>query len=210
MTFGRKGEIVETSFNKFCQRSKKGRKKMNLRKHIFNETNYIDAVFDGKEVVERARKNIGVGGYDAATKNCETFAMWCKTGSGQSMQSLRNSECVIDAAIKVCIAVAAGVALYQLAVLVLPTLTTAATTETGVGVTGGGAYLLQQGLSNDSVQKAGGGVAATGIVFGGGAEIIHNDIGNKGSQKELFDLGTAMSKIAIKQSVTSFSGVTNR
>lgn len=209
MTFGRKGEIVETGFNKFCQRSKKGRKRMNIRKHIFNEQNYVGAVFDGNEAVERARNNIGGGGYHAATKNCETFVMWCKTGNGQSMQSLRNSECVIDAAIKVCMVVAAGVALYQLAVLVLPTIT--ASVETGGGVVVGGG-ILKQGVDTfgkDSVKAAGVGVGGGVVVLGGGAELTHNKINDNGSQNDLFDLGVAMSKIAIKQSVTSFSCLSN-
>lgn len=43
-------------------------------------------VFSAEETIERARSRIGEAEYNVAFKNCEHFAMWCKTGVEESSQ----------------------------------------------------------------------------------------------------------------------------
>lgn len=43
-------------------------------------------LYSGKEIVERARSQIGENAYNLALNNCEHFAIWCKTGLRESSQ----------------------------------------------------------------------------------------------------------------------------
>lgn len=43
-------------------------------------------IFSPEETVLRARKRIGEEEYNFVTKNCEHFALWCKTGVEESTQ----------------------------------------------------------------------------------------------------------------------------
>lgn len=43
-------------------------------------------LYSGDETVERARSQLGKGGYNLALNNCEHFAVWCKTGVKDSSQ----------------------------------------------------------------------------------------------------------------------------
>jgi len=49
-----------------------------------NINNY--QIFSPEETVLRARKRIGEEEYNFVTKNCEHFALWCKTGVEESTQ----------------------------------------------------------------------------------------------------------------------------
>ncbi|XP_078656321.1 phospholipase A and acyltransferase 3-like [Branchiostoma floridae x Branchiostoma belcheri] len=51
--------------------------------------NYLDgekSVFPGEEIVARARSQLGTGGYDLVSKNCEHFVTWCRYGVERSQQ----------------------------------------------------------------------------------------------------------------------------
>ena len=43
-------------------------------------------LYSGDETVERAKSQLGKGGYNLALNNCEHFAVWCKTGVKDSSQ----------------------------------------------------------------------------------------------------------------------------
>ena len=43
-------------------------------------------IYSGHESVERAYSRLGENGYNLIFKNCEHFAMWCKTGVVYSSQ----------------------------------------------------------------------------------------------------------------------------
>ena len=98
---GRKGSVQATPFKTFCARIRKiYNGKLDLRKH-----EYLENTFDGNTVVKRARNKLGHGSYNAITKNCETFAVWCKTGKAQSIQSLTNFEFVLDVSVKAAVVI---------------------------------------------------------------------------------------------------------
>ena len=93
-----KGCIQATPFKIFCERVRKDfNGKLDLQKH-----EYLENTFDNDTVVKRARNKLGYGDYNLITKNCETFAVWCKTGKAQSIQSLTNFEFALDVSIKHC------------------------------------------------------------------------------------------------------------
>ena len=129
-----KGEICETKFKDFCQRIIKNYKHIDLRKHIFNNKycyndfgdeeksaeGLLHCPFTGDEVVQRARRFLRKGRYDAIKQNCETFAVYCKTGIAKSMQSLNNSEFIADVAVRIglfavgaAVTIAVAVCIYQ-------------------------------------------------------------------------------------------------
>lgn len=45
-------------------------------------------LYEPEETVRRAESKLGVNGYDLFSKNCEHFALWCKTNIRQSRQIL--------------------------------------------------------------------------------------------------------------------------
>jgi hypothetical protein len=82
--------VEETSLDKFLE----GQKKF----YAINEDAIeIDfrlsvTVYSQKETIERAKSQIGVGGYDLLFNNCEHFATWCKFGTKFSLQGLNASR----------------------------------------------------------------------------------------------------------------------
>ena len=96
-----KGSIQATPFKIFCERVRKDfNGKLDLQKH-----EYLENTFDNDTVVKRARNKLGYGDYNLITKNCETFAVWCKTGKAQSIQSLTNFEFVLDVSVKAAVVI---------------------------------------------------------------------------------------------------------
>ncbi len=53
-------------------------------KRLINSSDFH--IYSGNESVDRAYSRLGEKGYDIIFKNCEHFAMWCKTGVAYSSQ----------------------------------------------------------------------------------------------------------------------------
>lgn len=70
---------------------------LDLRRHTYLEHN---CPFSANAVVERARGQIQQCGYNALIRNCETFAVWCKLGKAQSVQSRETLVTVLDFTVK--------------------------------------------------------------------------------------------------------------
>lgn len=47
---------------------------------------HAEKIYSAKWTVARARKKLGMHGYDLLFNNCEHFAIWCKTGISNSRQ----------------------------------------------------------------------------------------------------------------------------
>ena len=47
---------------------------------------HVEKIYSAKWTVARARKKLGMHGYDLVVNNCEHFAIWCKTGISDSQQ----------------------------------------------------------------------------------------------------------------------------
>jgi hypothetical protein len=57
-----------------------------LRGGVLQIDRDTEANFDKNEIVNRAKSQIGVKGYDLFSNNCEHFARWCVTGEYESTQ----------------------------------------------------------------------------------------------------------------------------
>lgn len=66
--------------------------KTTLSKFLGDETDYHVVDFSGEKVytrkatVRRAKRCIGIKGYNLFSANCEHFALWCRTGHRHSTQ----------------------------------------------------------------------------------------------------------------------------
>ena len=74
-----KGTVQETSLESFLN----GEDSYSVCE--FDPENYPH-INSPEETVERARSQLGKGGYNFFTNNCEHFAVWCKTGQYESSQ----------------------------------------------------------------------------------------------------------------------------
>eukprot|EP01084_Bolivina_argentea_P270037 459082_1 len=100
---GGKGSVQATPLDAFCDRVKKQYKgELNLRKHEYMK----QQVFGDREVVKRARNRLNQRGYHVIYQNCECFAVWCKTGKAQSIQSRSSVTIALDIALKVVVVAA--------------------------------------------------------------------------------------------------------
>ena len=76
-----KGIVLKTPVEKFMQDASTC---TNMTKVIEQKFPYS---FSGNETARRAEESIGTGRYNLLSRNCEHFAMWCKTGKMKSSQT---------------------------------------------------------------------------------------------------------------------------
>ncbi len=74
-----KGKVQETSLVTFLN----GENSYSVCE--FDPDDY-EQIYSPEETVRRARGELGEGGYNFFTHNCEHFAVWCKTGEERSSQ----------------------------------------------------------------------------------------------------------------------------
>eukprot|EP01084_Bolivina_argentea_P071329 129711_1 len=93
-----KGSIQATPYIEFQKRVEKEYDSFDLIKH-----NYLKGkVYEGNKVVQRARSKLGVCNYNVMWRNCESFAVWCKTGNHQTIQAREIATNAIDWSLKLC------------------------------------------------------------------------------------------------------------
>lgn len=80
------GRIAETSIEEFCDGDTLYIAEEDTLLSIFQDAGVAASFYGPRETVQRARSEIGKGGYNLLTHNCEHFAIWCKTGLKQSTQ----------------------------------------------------------------------------------------------------------------------------
>lgn len=80
------GRIAETSIEEFCDGDTLYIAEEDTLLSIFQEAGVAASFYGPRKTVQRARAEIGKGGYNLLTHNCEHFAIWCKTGLKQSTQ----------------------------------------------------------------------------------------------------------------------------
>lgn len=80
------GRIAETSLEEFCDGDTLYIAEEDTLLSIFQDAGVAASFYGPRETVQRARSEIGKGGYNLLTHNCEYFAIWCKTGLKQSTQ----------------------------------------------------------------------------------------------------------------------------
>eukprot|EP01084_Bolivina_argentea_P086680 156646_1 len=187
----KKGNIQATPFQEFCVRLRKEYKgDFDLRKHQYMKQ---QGVFEGTEVVRRARSQLNQGGYHVVYKNCEAFAVWCKTGKAQSVQSRRVNTTILDITLK---AIAVFAVVVIICGVVFYVSTTGITTSPrpsaskalvvaidpnapSVAITG--TTQCPSHLANGcktTANTAGGGMAASGIVAAGVGNMLYQQTMN--------------------------------
>ena len=80
------GRIAETSIEEFCDGDTLYIAEEDTLLSIFQEAGVAASFYGPRKTVQRARSEIGKGGYNLLTHNCEHFAIWCKTGLNESSQ----------------------------------------------------------------------------------------------------------------------------
>ena len=80
------GRIAETSIEEFCDGDTLYIAEEDTLLSIFQDAGVAASFYSPRETVRRARDEIGKGGYNLLTHNCEHFAIWCKTGFEKSTQ----------------------------------------------------------------------------------------------------------------------------
>ena len=80
------GRIAETSIKEFCNGDTLYIAEEDTLLSIFQDASVAASFYGPHETVQRARDEIGKGGYNLLTHNCEHFAIWCKTGFKESTQ----------------------------------------------------------------------------------------------------------------------------
>lgn len=81
------GIIAETSIEEFCNGDTLYIAEDDTLLSIFQDAGVAASFYGPYETVQRARDEIGKGGYNLLTHNCEHFAIWCKTGLEVSTQA---------------------------------------------------------------------------------------------------------------------------
>ena len=77
------------------------------RRHIVDHA----GIYERDEIIERARQQLGLRGYDLLWNNCEHFATWCCRGSEESRQVLVACERLSSAGLKAVAGMVARVAI---------------------------------------------------------------------------------------------------
>jgi hypothetical protein len=72
-------KVYQTSFSRFSKGDIVRVEKLSKKTHH---------IYSPNKTLERAKSQIGKGGYNMIFNNCEHFAMWCKTGRHESSQVL--------------------------------------------------------------------------------------------------------------------------
>lgn len=80
------GRIAETSIEEFCDGDTLYIAEEDTLLSIFQDSDVAASFYGPRETVQRARSEIGKGGYNLLTHNCEHFAIWCKTDLNKSTQ----------------------------------------------------------------------------------------------------------------------------
>lgn len=81
------GRISETSIEEFCDGDTLYIAEEDILLSIFQDAGVAASFYGPRKTVQRARSEIGKGGYNLLTHNCEHFAIWCKTGCLKSTQT---------------------------------------------------------------------------------------------------------------------------